>query len=161
MLWVGLGILGLGLMLFGAKFAWSEYQLYKPDRIWVPLSLPSGISMAEQKKLAEQIDGHLRSDAVLRKVMSDTGLQEKFGQADEDSAAKELDRRLFVEVGTAEGPNGSVPSVNIGLHGNGYERAVLEAAVTRIMKDVLATPGIDPANGKRLYQPPPEAPDSF
>jgi hypothetical protein len=157
----GLGIVGLVLMFFGAKFAWREYQLGKPDKIWVPLVLPADISMAEQEKLAGQINEGLRTDAILRKVVTEAGLQEKFGQPDEDAAVKELDRRLFVEIGTAETPNGSLPSINVGLSGTGHEKAVLEDASIRIIKDVWLMLGIDPTSGKRLDQPLQETPGSF
>ena len=148
-------------MFFGAKFAWREYQLGKPDKIWVPLALPADISMVDQEKLAEQINEGLRTDAILRKVVTDAGLQEKFDKPDEDAAVKELDRRLFVEIGTADTPNGSLPSINVGLSGTGHEKAVLEDASIRIIKDVWLMLGIDPTTGKRLDQPPLEVPDSF
>lgn len=169
MLWAGLGIVGLVLMFFGArfaKFAWSEYHLGKPARIWVPLALRPDISMADQKKLAEQIGERLRSDEILRKVVVDVGLQEKFKQPDEDAAVKELDRRLFVEVGSADTPNGSVPSINVGVSGNGHEKKVLGEASTRIIRDVWRMLGIDPETGNRLDngaggQAPLEPPGSF
>ena len=55
-------------MFFGAKFAWREYQLGKPDKIWVPLVLPADMSMAGQ------INEGLRTDAILRKVVTEAGL---------------------------------------------------------------------------------------
>ncbi|QTN32676.1 hypothetical protein HZ994_10145 [Akkermansiaceae bacterium] len=162
MLWAAAGIVGLVMMFFGARFAWREYHLGKPSRIWVPLALREDISMEDQKKLAEQIAEKLRTDAILRQVVVDVGLQEKFGQATEDAAVKELDKRLFVEAGTAKTPaGGQVPSINVGLSGTGHENKVLGEASTRIIKDVWLMLGIDPATGRPLGEPAPDPPGSF
>ena len=66
-----------------------------------------------------------------------------------------------MEIGTAETPNGSLPSINVGLSGTGHEKAVLEDASIRIIKDVWLMLGIDPTTGKRLDQPLQEKPGSF
>jgi hypothetical protein len=161
MLWVGLGVVGLVLMFFGARFAWREYHLSKPDKVWVPLALQTDLSMADQQKLADQINGRLRSDEILRKVVADIGLQEKFGQTSEDATVKELDRRLFVEVGSADTPTGLVPSINIGVRGIGHEHDLLGEAATRIMQDVWVMIGIDPKTGTRIEQPPLTPPSGF
>ena len=161
MLYAGLGVVGLVLAYFGAKYARHEYFLGKPSRIWVPLALPSDLSMEDQKKLADQINEKIRTDAILRGVVVDVGLQKKFAQPTEDAAVKELDRRLFVEVGTAKTPYGSVPSINVGVSGIGRENAVLGEASTRIIKDVWKMLGIDPVTGKRFDLPSPESPGSF
>lgn len=153
-------------MLFGAKYARSEYYLRKPAKIWVPLALRPDLSMADQKKLAEQIDGKLREGDLLRQVVIDVGLQEKFKQPDLDAAVNELKRRLFVDVGSADTPQGLVPSINIGVSGIGHERKVLGEASTRIIRDVWRMIGIDPETGKPMNQgnappvgiPPPDAP---
>lgn len=153
-------------MLFGAKYARSEYYLRKPAKIWVPLALRPDLSMADQKKLAEQIDGKLREGDLLRQVVIDVGLQEKFKQPDLDAAVNELKRRLFVDVGSADTPQGLVPSINIGVSGIGHESKVLGEASTRIIRDVWRMIGIDPETGKPINPgnappvgiPPPDAP---
>ncbi len=162
MLWAALGAVGLVLMFFGARFAWREYHLGKPSRIWVPIALREDISMEEQKKLAEQIGEKLHTDAILRKVVTDVGFQQKLGLPTEDAAVKELDHRLFVEVGTAKTPSGGqVPSINVGVSGIGHERELLGEASMRIVKDVWRMLGIDPTTGKRIDQAAPEPPGSF
>lgn len=161
MLWSALGVVGLVLMFFGARFAWREYHLGKPDKVWVPVALRADLSMEDQKKLADAISEKLRTDVILRNVVVDIGLQEKFKQPSEDAAVKELGRRLFVEVGSAETPTGLAPSINIGVNGIGREHALLEEAATRIIKDVWVMIGIDPVTGKPLERPPLESPDQF
>ena len=149
MLYAGLGALGLVLMFFGARYAKREYHLSKPSKIWVPLPLRADISMADQNNLAAQIGERLRTDAILRQVVVEAGLQEKFGQPSEDAAVKELERRMFVEVGTATTPSGmEVPSINIGVSGTGHEKEVLGEASTSFIKHVWIMLGIDPATGK-------------
>jgi hypothetical protein len=161
MLWAGLGAVSLVLMFFGAKYARSEYYLRKPAKIWVPLALRPDFSMEDQKNLAEQIDGKLRDGDLLRQVVIDVGLQEKFKQPSQDAAVKDLDRRLFVEVGTADTPAGPVPSINIGVGGTGHESKVLGEASTRIIRDVWRMIGIDPDTGKPINPGNTPAPDSF
>lgn len=149
-LWACLGFVGLVAVLFGAKYAREEYLLRKPDKVWVPLALRADISMAEQKKHAEEIDAKLRTDEILRRVVIDVGLQEKFNQPSQDAAVKDLDRRLFVEAGTADTPTGTIPSINIGVRGTGHEHDILVETSMRIIRDVRRMIGIDPDTGKPL-----------
>ena len=73
-----LGSLGLVVMFFGARYAKREYHLRQPSKIWVPIALRADISMENQKKLAEQINTKLRTDEILRAVVMDLDLREKF-----------------------------------------------------------------------------------
>jgi hypothetical protein len=148
-------------MFFGAKYAKREYHLRQPSKIWVPIALRADLSMADQKKLAEQINTKLRTDEILRAVVMDLGLREKFKQPSEDAAVKDLNRRLFVEVGTADTPNGSVPSINVGVAGIGHESKLLGEASMRIVRDVWRMIGIDPETGKPINPGNTPPPDSF
>jgi hypothetical protein len=150
MLWAALGAVGLVVMFFGARYAKREYHLRQPSKIWVPVPLRPDLPIADQKKFAEQIEAKLRVDEILRAVVVDVGLQTKFKQPSEDAAVKELDRRLFVEVGSADTPHGSVPSINIGVAGIGHEADILGEASMRIVRDVWRMIGIDPETGKPI-----------
>lgn len=150
MLWAVLGCVGLIVMFFGARYAKREYHLRQPSRIWVPLALRADFSMEDQKKLAEEINASLHTDEILRAVVMDLNLREKFKQPSEDAAVKELDRRLFVEVGSADTPNGSVPSINIGVSGIGLEADILSETSMRIIREVWRMYGIDPETGKQI-----------
>lgn len=146
-----IAIAGLVLAAVGGTFALREYRAEKPSPIWVPLALRPDISMAEQKELAEKIEANLRKKAVLRKIVEDVRLQEKYGVADVEAAVAELDRRLFVRPGKAETPQGvSVPSVNVGVEGTKRDQAISEQSATRIIKDVWKMLGIDPETGKEI-----------
>ena len=164
MLYVGVGIVGLILLVGGAFVARKEYYASKPGPIWVPLTLTVGISMEEQNALADQIDERLRDDDLLRQIVIDADLQNGFNQPTEEAAIEELKRRLFAKAGSADTPQGSVPSVNVGVTGTRREHEVLERAAKRIIKDVWRMMGIDPDTGKPLQKPgsapiaPPENP---
>lgn len=160
-LWGVLGVVGLVVMFFGARYAKHEYHLRQPSKIWVPVVLRADISMEDQKKLAKEIDENLRTDEILRAVVLDAGLQEKFKQPSEDAAVKELDRRLFVDVGSAETPTGSVPSINVGVAGTGHEKEILGEASLRIIRDVWTMIGIDPDTGKSINPGNAPPPDEF
>jgi hypothetical protein len=161
MLWAALGAVGLVVMLFGAKYAKREYHLRQPSKIWVPIALRADLSMEDQKALAKQIEEKLRSEEILRAVVADVGLQEKFKQPSEDAAVKELNRRLFVEVGSVDTPDGSAPSINIGVAGIGHESKLLGEASMRIVRDVWRMIGIDPETGKPIHPGDTPPPDSF
>ena len=147
-LWAVLAVVGLTVMFFVARYAKREYHLRQPSKIWVPIALRADISMEDQKNLAKQIEVKLRTDEILRAVVLDLGLQVKFNQPGEDAAVKELSRRLFVEVGSADTPNGSVPSINIGVSGIGHESKLLSEVSMRIIREVWLMIGIDPEKGK-------------
>ena len=143
MLWAGLAALGLVLLAGGAWYARKEYYAAKPQPVWVPLALPADISMEDQRKLAEDIEGRLRNDDLLMEVVIDADLQAKFGSSSEKAALEELKKRLFVKVGTADTPQGlTVPSINVGVTGNGHQKEASGIAATRIAKDVWKTTGL-------------------
>ena len=158
MLYAGLAVVGLVLLTGGGLYGYREVLRNKPAPIWVPLALRVDISMEDQGKLAKEIEGRLRNDELLRQVVVDAGLQSKFGSPTEDAAVKELKGRLFVKVGTADTPQGTVPSINVGVNGTGRERDASGAAATRLIKDVWKMLGIDPDTGKQLERPPGGAP---
>lgn len=158
MLYAGLAVVGLVLLTGGGLYGYREYLRSKPAPIWVPLALRADISMEDQNKLAKEIELRLRNEDVLRKAVQDAGLQTKFGSATEDAAVKELEKRLFVKVGTAVTPQGTVPSINVGVKGTGREKAVLGDAAGRLITEVWKMLGIDPETGKAFNQPGGETP---
>ncbi len=160
-LWVVLAVVGLGLLAGGGLYGLREYRKGRPAPIWVPLGLRVDISMAEQEKLAREIETRLRDEELLGKVVADLGLKEKFGVADDAAAIKELDSRIFVKVGTADTPAGSVPSINVGADGTGHDREISGEIATRIIKDVWRMIGIDPETGKPLPGAGGGKPDDF
>lgn len=153
MLYAGLAVIGLVLLTGGGLYGYREYLRSKPSPIWVPLALRADISMADQEKLADEIELRLRTDAILRQIAMDLDLQTKFEQPDIDGAIKELDNRLFVKSGTANTPAGTVPSINIGVNGTGHEKVVLGDTATRLSKDVWKMLGYDPDTGQPINQP--------
>jgi len=153
MLWAVLAVVGLGLLAGGGLYCYREYLRGKPAPIWVPLALRADLSMEDQNKLAVEIEKKLRTDEILRQIVIDADLQKGFNLPTQDAAVKELEKRMFVRVGTADTPNGTVPSINIGLNGKGREKEVIGAAATRMIKDVWKMIGIDPETGKPLNSP--------
>ena len=156
MLYAALAAFGLVLLGGGAWYARKEYYASKPQPIWVQLPLRADISMANQEELAKQIVERLRNDELLRQVVVDAGLQSKFGSPTEDAAVDELKQRLFVKPGTVNMPQGAaVPSINVGVNGNGHQKEGSGAAATRLIKDVYRMMGIDPETGQPLKRPSP------
>ncbi|MGJ8642604.1 MAG: hypothetical protein ACSHX9_04280 [Luteolibacter sp.] len=148
MLWAVLAVVGITLLGGGAYYGYREYWANQPDKIWVPLPLPASYSMAQQKELADKIEEKLRKEETLKSVVADLGLKEKFNVVDEGAAVKELNKRLFVDVGSADTPDGTVPSINIGVRGISRETELLTEMAMRIIRDVWEMIGIDPNTGK-------------
>ncbi|MBC7980156.1 MAG: hypothetical protein H7Y36_06295 [Armatimonadetes bacterium] len=150
MLYAGLALIGLALLAGGGLYAYREYLHGKPDKIWVPLAMRADFPVEDQEKLAAQIDEKLRNTEILRKIVIDADLQSAFKQPDQDAAVKDLNKRLFIEVGTAASPMGSVPSINIGVKGIWGEHDALNKAAEQTIKEVWLMIGIDPTTGKPL-----------
>lgn len=149
-LWVILGIVGLGILGAGGIYAISEYRQSRPTPIWVPLQLQVDISTTEQSELAVDIDRKLRADGRLEKVVADLNLADRFDVANEGAALAELENRLFVEAGTAATPTGTVPSINVGMRGKRREEELLSTIVTALTKQVWEIVGLDPETGARV-----------
>ncbi|MFD2255578.1 hypothetical protein ACFSSA_02725 [Luteolibacter algae] len=148
MLYAGLALLGLALLGGGGIYGYREYLRGKPSPIWVPLALRADLSMEDQNKLAETIEQELRKENILRQVAIDADLQKGFSLPDQEATVKELDKRLFVKVGSADTPDGLMPSINVGLNGTGHEKKVLEAGATRMIREVWKLIGMDPETGR-------------
>ncbi len=138
------------LMLVGAKFALNGYRGNKPDQIWLPIPLGEDLLPEEQRAFADKMNESLRNPELQKQVVLDTQLREKLKLASEAEAIKELNRRFYVELGSAEAAQGTVPTLNIGVKGIRHENEILGQLVTRIARDFFKINGIDPQTGKPI-----------
>ncbi|MGJ8634384.1 MAG: hypothetical protein ACSHX7_10730 [Luteolibacter sp.] len=150
MLYVGLAVVGLILAGAGGLYALKEYRDAKPGPIWAQMPLNPELPDEKREELAIQIKEGLLREGVLDEVVAEAGLTEKFGLGSDEETVKEMEKRVFVKVGTVAMPAGKVPSLNIGVEGKRGERATLEAAAMGLMKKVWVMMGLDPETGRPL-----------
>lgn len=149
-LWIVLGLVGMLLMLVGAKFALDVYRGNKSDQIWVAIPIREDLLPEEKQAFADKMNESLRNPELQKQVVLDTQLREKLKLASEAEAIKELNRRFYVELGSAEVSQGTVTTLNIGVRGIRNENEILGQLATRIARDFFKINGIDPQTGKPI-----------
>jgi hypothetical protein len=136
--------------LVGAKFVLDEYRANKPDKIWMPFTLSQDLLPEEHEAFVKKTDESLRKEKILKQVVIDTKLRDKLKLATDEEAIKDLNRRLFVELDSADTPQGSITIVNVGVKGIRRENKLLKDLCARIARDFFILNGIDPKTGKPI-----------
>lgn len=140
------------LVLGGGFFARRAYQQNRPQRIWVPLAINPALPVDKRNEIARDLKEKLAKPEILIPVSKDLGLAVKLGLHSDEEAAREVARRLFVDVGEADSPMGiKVPSINIGITGKSKESGLSGEIAVRLMQDVWKILGI------KAPQAPPKA----
>jgi uncharacterized membrane protein len=143
-LWGVLAAVVMALGLAGAVFGYKEYKQNRPAGMWVPLPFMNPeIPDEDRREFVKMLNEKLREPELLLRVASDIPVREAWKLGSDDEVVKEMDRRLFVEMGSAETPEGRVPSVNIGFNGKRRETALLGQLSLRIMDDVWKIIGVE------------------
>ena len=135
-----LGIAGF----FGARTAWRAYHNEKPAPVWVPLAVNPETPIEQQDKTAKELGDRLHANEILVKLARDLNLRQTWNLPDDDAAAKELGRRMFVRTGTMDTPQGALPAIHIGVNGKLKERADSERISMRLIDEVWPILGIEP-----------------
>ncbi len=106
------------LVVGGAGSAYWIYREHKqnlPTKIWLPV--PTADWTAEERiEDAAMLKEKLSDLALLVQISKDSGYAKSMGFVTDEVAAKDLQRRLFTEIGTADTPSGKVPSINVGFN---------------------------------------------
>ena len=134
------------LSVFGVGFAYHTFQQNRPDRIWLPIQTNPEMSLAQRKELAAMLKEKLGDPALLARVCKDSDYAATMGLPSVEEGVKDLQRRLFAEVGTAETTKGRVPSINVGFVCKVKESKAkkMEKVTNRLMVDIrliLGAPG--------------------
>jgi hypothetical protein len=140
---IAVGLIVLILMVAGGGFALWSYKQNRPYPVWVPLPLNPEISVEKRDAMVKKLQSGLGERENLLKISKDLGLTRKWHLASDEEAAKELGKRLFVQVVEGDEPQGKMPSVNIGVSGKKKEKEVLGEIVMRLMDDVCRVLGIN------------------
>lgn len=103
----------------------------RPDQIWVPIPLNTGIPHEQHVEFARQLHERLSADEVLTKISIEMNLRELGRFPSEDAAVTDLRSRLMCEIGEHH----YAPSLNIGFRGKRKEKQLLRDLTERLMVD--------------------------
>jgi len=140
--WIVIAVVGALLFGLGGGFALWTYRENRPKKVWVPLALNEELPAEKREELATQIKGKLLEGTIIQDAVKETGLTNKLKLSSASEAEAEVRKRLFVEVGEAETPAGTVPSINIGLNCQRKSYDAMGAVAMRMMRDVWKMLGI-------------------
>lgn len=106
----------LALLLGGGVFGYRAYRLNKPIHpVLLQYTIPAESTPKERADKMELLKRLLREPALLTRVSKEGGLAKKLQMTTDEAAANELGKRLFVELGEADTPQGKLAVIKIGL----------------------------------------------
>jgi len=140
--WIAAVVVAMMLLGGGGLYAYYVYKQNRPSPVWVPLPIKPEFSNEKRDALVNELRMKLSKPEVLEQVSKDVGLTKKWRLPSDAEGAREIGKRLFVQVGEADTPRGKVPSINIGVTGKRKERLVSNEIVMRLMDDVMKILGI-------------------
>jgi hypothetical protein len=152
--WIVLGVLVLGLLGVGSWFGYREYKRSGPSAMWIALPINPELNSEQRKGICEELKVKLSDREILNKVAQDTGVMAEWSLPTEEAAADEILKRLFVRPGSAEGPLGPVPAIEVGVKGKVRERKLLGEISMRLRKDVFRILGIEEPKREGMDPPP-------
>ena len=124
------------LLVGGVGFGYRIYQQNRDTRIWLPIPTNPELSMTQRKEVAAMLRDQLSDPALLARVSKDSGYATTMGLPSDEAGAKDLLKRLFAEVGTAETTKGRVPSINVGFECKVKEFKKMDKVTKRLMVDI-------------------------
>jgi hypothetical protein len=132
----------------GGAIGYRTYQQNRPTRVWLPMPIDTARPLEMRDKTVAILKQRLSDPVVLAAVSKDAGYAKNSGIESDAAAAKDLARRLFVEIGTADTPLGRVPSINVGMECKVKEFRIMRAVVNRLKTDVFKILGLtEPKQG--------------
>lgn len=141
--WILTGVVAVILVLGGGAFGYWTIKQNRPAPIWVPLSMKADFPYDKRKEIAKELKTKLEKKEILLKVSKDLGLAAAWKLPSDEAAADELGKRLFVDLGDMDTPDGKVPSMNIGVRGKLKEKELSGKIAVRLMKDVWTILGLE------------------
>lgn len=120
----------------------------RADSQWVPFPLNEETSREQRGELQKRLQDELSKPEILAKIVTEVGLQRKWGLPSEQDAMEQLKTSLFVREGEFKDPQTTMTyaTMDVGVKGKYKEHALLgEIAVslgkqTRIILGVPETP---------------------
>ncbi len=139
--WIIAGLVFIVLLTGGGYFAYRSYQQNRATRIWLPLPTPE-VSVEQRREMTVMLNEKLKDPILLEAVCKDSGYAKTMGLASDEEGAKDLLKRFFCEIGTADTPGGKVPSINVGFSCKVKEFSKMGDVTNRLRKDILLILGL-------------------
>ncbi len=130
------------IALGGGAFAYRNYKQNLDTQIWLPMPINQERPVELREKTVKVLKQKLSDPVLLAQVSQDVGLVKKMRLVSDEEVAKDLAKRLFVEIGTADTARGKVPSINIGFNCKVKEFGMMSDVVNRLRKDIFKILGI-------------------
>ena len=146
--WIVLGVVAMVLVLGGGAFGYRALKQNRPAPIWVPLTMKAEVPYERRREIAKELKTKLENKEILIRVSKDLGLATQWKLSSAEAAADELGKRLFVELGDTDSPEGRVPSMNVGVRGKLKEKDLSGKIAVRLMDDVWKILGMTPPEKK-------------
>lgn len=144
--WIIAAAVFVVLFLGFGYWGYRTYQQNRSTRIWLPL--PALEATSEQRReMVDTLTNKLTAPDAMAAICRDSGFAKTFGFASEEEATKNLLTRFFCEVGTADTPNGKVPSVNVGFSCKVKEFHNMDKVTNRMREDILKILGVPEPSG--------------
>jgi len=129
------------LVVVGGAVGYRSYRRNRPIHpVLLQLSLnpeaPAEARAAVMKLVKQKLSEH----ELLVRVSKDVELTRKMKFASDEAAAADLGKRLFVEQGENDTPNGRMPTLNIGWNCKVKEYGAMLEVSKRISKDKTLSP---------------------
>lgn len=107
----------LVLLAGGSAFGYRAYRLNRAIHpVLLQFPVPGETTQDERNAAAKLLRHKLSEAALLAQVSRQAGLARKLNLASDESAASDLGKRLFVEVGEADLPQGRLAVIKIGAN---------------------------------------------
>jgi hypothetical protein len=123
-----------------------EHKQNLPTRIWLPIPTKPELELEKRQEVATLLKDKLSDLALLGRVSKDAGYAKEMGFPTDEEAAKDLQKRLFSEVGTADTPSGKVASINVGFDCKVKEFGKMRKVTNRLMADIGIILGLPAPN---------------
>lgn len=105
------------LLVLGGGIGYHTHQMNRQIHpVLLQFPLPAEVSPATRDATVQTLREKLGETALLTQVSKDVGLAKKLRLATNEAAVSDLAKRLFVEPGVADLPQGRVPVISIGLN---------------------------------------------
>ncbi len=143
--WILLGVVSLLFLVSAAVGGYWWLTQNRDDQQWVPMPFHPSSRVEDRAKLQREIEEYLIREDVIKKIVADLSLSERYGVSNEQQAIDRLKLSMFVRLGEVRHPltQEMMPSLDIGVKGKWKENRLLGEIAMGLAKTAHKHLGID------------------